>query len=75
MTEKSNCSHFESCELFPHFSKHALLRVWQINYCCADDFERCARYEKALKGEAIPITLLPNGKTLPVLNKLGEATK
>lgn len=57
------CPHAATCALFPAFSQNGFLRVWQINYCEAN-FERCARYESALRGERVPMTLLPNGKSL-----------
>jgi hypothetical protein len=64
MAEKrGNCSHMNGCELFPLFQIRSALRVWQINYC-EGTYERCARYQAACRGEAVPINLLPNGKRL-----------
>jgi hypothetical protein len=40
-----------------------LLQVWKALYCEAN-YERCARYKKACSGDAVPITLLPNGANL-----------
>ena len=59
------CSHMESCELFPLFQLKSALRVWQINYC-EGDYTRCARYQASCSGDAVPINLLPNGKTIAV---------
>jgi hypothetical protein len=56
------------CPLFPLFSSAAFLKIWQINYCESESYERCARYDSACGGERVPQTLLPNGKHLPVLN-------
>jgi hypothetical protein len=62
--ERVPCPHMMSCELFPAFSQNGFLRVWQINYCEAE-FIRCVRYQRSLRGEHVPLTLLPNGKELP----------
>jgi hypothetical protein len=61
--DRLRCPHITSCELFPVFSQNGFLRVWQIRYCEAD-YVRCARYERSLRGEHVPLTLLPNGKEL-----------
>ncbi|MDH5600084.1 MAG: ankyrin repeat domain-containing protein [Gammaproteobacteria bacterium] len=37
--------------------------MWKQHYCDGD-FSKCARFQMGLKGETIPITLLPNGKMI-----------
>lgn len=54
------CTHVESCELFAQFALNPALQVWQVHYC-DQDFKRCARYQLALTGAAVPLNLLPNG--------------
>ncbi|MDN5859212.1 MAG: hypothetical protein L0H84_11375 [Pseudonocardia sp.] len=55
------CSHAESCPQFPLLK--ASLRGWRDHYCDDDiRWRDCARYQMALAGRAVPITLLPNGK-------------
>jgi hypothetical protein len=60
-----DCPKMEECALFPLFSKKAFLRVWQINYC-EGEFTKCARYQSSQVGQAVPSSLLPNGKHLPI---------
>jgi hypothetical protein len=60
---KSKCPHFAACELFPLISRPGFLKVWQINYC-EGNHAACARFQKALSGRHVPITLLPNGEQL-----------
>jgi hypothetical protein len=57
------CPRVPVCELYATFKMQSLLNVWKISYCEAD-FERCERYKRAIAGEAVPLTLLPNGQTL-----------
>jgi hypothetical protein len=61
------CPNMAACSLFPIFSNNAFLKIWQINYC-EGDYSRCARFAGLCKGAAVPTTLLPNGKHLPVIN-------
>ena len=63
MSEQGDCPHCDSCEMYGLFKFEGTLSVWKINYC-QGDFKRCERYQLSAKGESIPITLLPNGKTL-----------
>jgi hypothetical protein len=65
------CPHIDSCEMFPIFSQKALLNVWKVNYCEAD-FTRCARYRLACAAEVVPLTLLPNGKHLTIVDPAGN---
>jgi len=49
--------------MYSMFKLEGALGVWKINYC-QSDFKRCERYVRTQRGEDIPPTLLPNGKTL-----------
>lgn len=64
------CSHISSCELWVQFALNPALDVWKIHYC-DDDYERCARLQNSMRGKAVPLTLLPNGKTL-ILDRSSE---
>ena len=70
------CSHIETCELFPELTVNGALKVWQIFYCWGD-FSQCVRYQRSQEGQAIPITLLPNGKSMDasLLSKHKEGKK
>jgi hypothetical protein len=59
------CPQKSACELFPLISGSGALNIWQ-SYYCDGNFEGCKRYQSTLDGEKIPITLLPNGKTLDI---------
>jgi ankyrin repeat protein len=59
------CSHTTTCELFVQFAMNPALDVWKSHFCEAD-FNRCARFQTAKTGRAVPITLLPNGKNVEV---------
>jgi ankyrin repeat protein len=59
------CSHVTSCELFVQFALNPALDLWKAHYC-EGDFERCARYTGSSAGQAIPLTLLPNGKNVRI---------
>ncbi|MPY49330.1 hypothetical protein FPZ41_12385 [Streptomyces sp. K1PN6] len=55
-----SCSHAEGCPLFPLL--RASLRGWRNYYCDSEgQWHSCARYQMALTGERVPISLLPNG--------------
>lgn len=58
-----SCSHTTSCELFTQFAMNPALDVWKAHYC-EGDFKVCARFQKSKGGTAVPMTLLPNGKTI-----------
>lgn len=60
-----SCSHLKSCPLFAQFALHPALGLWQERYCEAD-YSGCARYQASKKAQAVPVTLLPNGKLLEV---------
>jgi hypothetical protein len=59
------CSHVTSCELFVQFALNPALDLWKAHYC-EGDFGRCARYVASTAGQAIPLTLLPNGKNVRI---------
>jgi len=63
VTPPRRCSHVSSCELFPKFGLRGSLKVWNTFYC-EGQFERCERYQRALRGEPVSPNLLPNGKEL-----------
>jgi hypothetical protein len=55
------CTHAQECPLFPLLN--ASLRGWRRSYCdTEDDWRGCARYQRACRGQLVPISLLPNGR-------------
>jgi hypothetical protein len=60
-----SCTHKDTCALYKHLSTDFSLKVWQ-KFFCDGKYQQCARYQLALEGKAIPLTLLPNGKHLTV---------
>jgi len=52
------------CELFVQFAMNPALELWKINYCESQDHKRCARFQASLRGTPIPLTLLPNGRSI-----------
>lgn len=62
------CNHSASCELFPLMAMEPALQLWKKHFCDGQ-FERCARFQLALKGTTVPLTLLPNGKQLAPRSK------
>ncbi len=60
------CSHATSCPLFPHLK--ASLAGWRSSYCDSEaGWNQCARYERSLKGDPVPLSLLPNGRVIQML--------
>jgi ankyrin repeat protein len=57
------CSHMSNCELYVQFAADPSIEVWKSHFC-AGDYKKCARYQRSLRGEVIPLTLLPNGKEI-----------
>ena len=55
------CPRLENCVLHRRCSTTTLIGTFIVLYCKAD-FERCARFQVALSGSAVPDELLPNGK-------------
>lgn len=69
------CPNRNNCELFPYFSRSNALLIWH-NFYCDGNYETCKRYQSELDGKAIPLSLLPNGKTFnPVGDDIDELTK
>lgn len=60
-----SCSHIISCELFVQFALNPALYVWKDHYC-EGDYANCARYQRSGAGQAVPLTLLPNGKIVSI---------
>jgi len=58
-----SCSHISNCELFAQFAQNPALILWKTHYCNGG-FQSCARFQRSLAGESIPLTLLPNGTTI-----------
>ena len=58
-----SCSHASSCPLFAQFAMEPALAIWKKHFCDGE-YTNCARYQMGLKGEVVPLTLLPNGKTI-----------
>lgn len=54
--------------MYSLFTMAGTLRIWQDNYCNSD-FDRCERYVRSQRGEAVPKELMPNGRTLTVPKK------
>ncbi|RZV47422.1 MAG: hypothetical protein EX269_04785 [Acidimicrobiales bacterium] len=57
------CSHADSCPLHPHLNDS--LAGWRDFFCDSTaEWKQCARYEKSLTGQPVPLALLPNGKMI-----------
>ncbi len=65
------CSHSADCPLFAQFAMEPSLAVWKKHYC-EGEYDKCARYQASLKGETVPLTLLPNGKMIVLKAKSKE---
>ena len=59
------CTHTENCELFAQFALNPALRVWQSHFC-QGDFKRCVRFQMSLRGESVPLNMLPNGSRVEI---------
>lgn len=66
-----SCSHTADCPLFAQFAMEPALAAWKKHYCDGE-FSKCARYQLSLKGDTVPITLLPNGKMIEQKAKTQE---
>jgi hypothetical protein len=65
------CSHTTECPLFPLLNTS--LRGWRNNYCDSENgWLDCARYQLALEGKPVPMSLLPNGKQPQHLERFGS---
>lgn len=60
------CTHTNDCPLFPKL--HASLAAWRTHYCDTEtEWMSCARYQRSMLGEPVPVALLPNGKIVGML--------
>lgn len=65
------CSHTSDCPLFAQFAMEPALELWKKHYCDGE-YTKCARYGLSLKGSAVPIALMPNGKMIEAKVKSKE---
>lgn len=64
------CTHRDACPLFPFLNSS--LAGWRNYYCdSADGWRTCARYQQALRGQHVPLSLLPNGRDAFHLQHVG----
>ncbi|HEX9050683.1 MAG TPA: hypothetical protein VF841_09140 [Anaeromyxobacter sp.] len=61
----TSCPRITTCPLFKQFSLKSSLAVWKAYYCTGD-FARCQRWQLASANQPVPVSLLPNGKSLDV---------
>lgn len=59
------CTHVNNCELFVQFALNPALELWKNAYCHGE-FRSCVRYETALTGQVVPLSLLPNGNKITI---------
>lgn len=65
------CTHSSNCPLFPKL--HASLAAWRTHYCDTEsEWMSCARYQRSMLGEAVPVALLPNGKIVGMLAETAD---
>lgn len=57
------CTHSSKCELYVQFAADPSIQLWKQHYCMSN-YKRCARYSLSLQGVSVPLSLLPNGKTI-----------
>lgn len=54
------CTHSAACPLFPLLN--ASFEGWRRHYCDSDaGWRDCARYQQSMRGQHVPLSLLPNG--------------
>ncbi len=63
-----DCTHSKDCQLYAQFAMEPSLRLWKQRYCISE-YEQCARYQLALEGKSVPLTLLPNGRRVKQRSK------
>jgi len=67
------CTHISNCPLFPKL--HASLAAWRTHYCDTEtEWMSCARYQRSMLGEPVPVALLPNGKIVGMLAESADAS-
>jgi hypothetical protein len=55
------CTHSAACPLFPLLN--ARFEGWRQHYCDSDaGWRDCARYQQSVRGQHVPLSLLPNGR-------------
>lgn len=65
------CSHAAACPLFPLLNSS--LDGWRRCYCdSSDGWRTCARYKQSLRGQYVPLSLLPNGHDASHLQSAAE---
>ncbi len=62
------CTHSKDCQLYAQFAMEPSLRLWKQRYCVSE-YVQCARYQLALEGKSVPLTLLPNGRRVKQRSK------
>ncbi len=68
------CTHTAGCPLFPLLN--ASLEGWRRYYCDTDaEWRECARYKQALRGQHVPLSLLPNGSDALYINQAVQRKK
>ena len=55
------CPKLDDCPIFNEFKTDASKRIWTRKYCTGD-FEECERFQRAERGEDVPMSLLPSGE-------------
>ena len=64
------CSHIAACPLFPLLNSS--VGGWRRCYCDSQDGWRdCARYQQSVRGQFVPLSLLPNGRDARHLQNAG----
>ena len=65
-----NCEFLGICPILSRFRSEDTANLWIKMYCKGPTLDRCVRRSQRLDHvQNIPITLLPNGKTLPTLKR------
>jgi hypothetical protein len=61
------CTNKSECALFTKFSTVSAVKLWKLLYCEKEEVYRtCQRFQMKLRGETVPVTLLPNGSYLKI---------
>lgn len=74
MSDDEHCPQMDGCEMYDIFHHTGTLGAWRALYCLRD-FQGCARFERAQKGQPIPINLMPNGTLLKTSRAQGGGKK
>lgn len=57
-----SCPDVPRCALFTQLSTRSALAVWQTLFC-ESGYQRCVRFRLGAAGAAVPVDLLPDGRT------------